>query len=108
VHATVARNRGFGQNSVLAHVVFELAWAGQRLTLGVWVPGLVAAWPGKRIAETSWPGYSVIEYAAWAGVSPATARASADNSEVARVRARTGMMTSRIVAKRPPHPVRVP
>jgi hypothetical protein len=40
------------------HVVFELAWSGPRLRLGVWVPGLVAAGQAKRIAETSWPGCS--------------------------------------------------
>ena len=35
------------------HVVFELVWAGPRLTLGVWVPGGVPAFQVKRIAETS-------------------------------------------------------
>ncbi|HVB43888.1 MAG TPA: hypothetical protein VNF47_14465 [Streptosporangiaceae bacterium] len=41
-----------------AHVVFELAWSGQRLRLGVWVPGLVAAGQVARIAESAWPGAS--------------------------------------------------
>jgi hypothetical protein len=50
------------------HVVFELAWAGPRLTLAVWVPGLVPAGQVKRIAETAWPGCS-------AGIRPGRAPA---------------------------------
>jgi hypothetical protein len=40
------------------HVVFEFAWAGQDLTLAVWVPGLVAAGQVAQITETAWPGAS--------------------------------------------------
>jgi hypothetical protein len=40
----------------IPHVAVEYRWVGRQLTIGVWVPGTVAASPVVAAARAAWPG----------------------------------------------------
>ena len=50
---TLLERRRYGW---LPHVVWELRWSGDRLTISVWVPAVISAQKVRGVVESAWPG----------------------------------------------------
>ena len=60
MHDTAARGTRARLRTGRPHLAVEYRWTGRELTIGVWVPGTVAAGPVAAAVRAAWPGATAV------------------------------------------------